>query len=230
MEVLPYCSRCLQDFDLDRYPYQLLCRHLYCSACLPTLSDARMVYRCVHDGVQSPEEGVRSDVQLYHCIDTIRKSLSDGTSPSSEPLKGQLDSLHSSINYNQVSCRMLQKSSACPYQATCPYDHSSKPQSTQVSSLASRTWECKVCLLTLSAKLPKCPVCDSRPDEEVKRGPRSSVTRSTVTETRTFASLDQSQITDEEKAAKVTQGSRVFHNEDRVRAEEPARSACCTLQ
>ena len=223
MERVPYCGSCLSDFDLYHYPYRLSCRHLYCSLCLSHLSTGHGTFKCVYDGALTPEDSIQSDVQLYQQIANLKKALESGKDGAVEAAV-----LATQIDYAPVVCKLLVQAGACDLGATCPYDHNLKSVNLAQNhqSLEMCTWECPICLLTLSKQLGKCPVCDTAQEEQRKPETRSSVTRSTNRGT----GLEQ--VSEEEKSvgSRPSLAMKLPYAEDGGKLERSARSVCCLIQ
>jgi hypothetical protein len=223
MERVPYCGSCLSDFDLYHYPYRLSCRHLYCSLCLSHLSTGHGAFKCLHDGALTPDDSIQSEVQLYQQITNLKKALESGQDGSAEAAL-----LSTLINYSLVVCRAIVQTGDCSHGEACPYDHHFKSVNLaqKHQSMEMCTWECPVCLLTLSKQIGKCPVCDTGQEEQRKPETRASVSRSTNRGT----GLDQ--LSDEEKSrgSRPSLAMKLPYAEDGDKLERSARSVCCVIQ
>lgn len=169
VQQLPRCSGCLQDFGTAQYPVLFVCKHIYCSLCLQRLKENSGAYRCLYDGILTPAESAKEDLGFYNRLDYFRRFLQAHSEVSADIIQ-VFAQIKKEINYSQVACRRQVDTDSCLLRSICPYSHSCT--SLEIArnfrdSEVEECWECKRCLLTLTRKLEKCPVCDGF--QEAKR-------------------------------------------------------------
>lgn len=241
-ELLPRCAACLLDFGKCQYPCSFPCKHIYCTKCLLKLKDSGDEYKCPYDSTISPVVSTKCDLGFYNRIDYFRKSMR--LHPDNPRLPHQLNQLRKEINCNSVPCRGMIYAGKCVLKGKCPYDHSK----TKLAIACKFTdidrkscWECKVCLLTVSTQLPRCPVCD-----RLQPPPCSQVIPSVPllpppNRKPTNATLDLSVLADDEKNRQRVYGSELSscvspHFGEPVKDEASPNQAvvkvskCCELQ
>jgi len=246
-ELLPRCAACLQDFAKCQYPCSFPCRHIYCTRCLLKLKAGADDYKCPYDATISPVLATKCDLGFYNRIDYLRKSLR--ANPESSSLLRSLTQLRKEVNCQSVACRGLLYLGRCELAAKCPYNHSGNSlgiagkfkDADQVSC-----WECKVCLLVLSMRLSRCPVCErlqSPPcTPQILCSPLIQASRPLIRKP-TNATLDLSVLAEDEKGRQKLGGSELSSGLSPKAGEVQAReevkemrnvevkaSRCCALQ
>jgi len=163
---LPRCSGCLQDFGTARYPVFLVCKHVYCSLCLQRLKESSD-YRCLYDGTLTPAERAKEDLGFYHRIDYFRRFLLTQSDIPANILTA-FAQIQKEVNYSLTACRSQAETGSCLLDSQCPYSHTAASLEIARNFRNSKEscWECKGCMLTLTRKLGKCPVCDGLQEEK----------------------------------------------------------------
>lgn len=245
-ELLPRCAACLQDFAKGQYPCSFPCKHIYCTRCLLKLKAGADDYKCPYDSIISPVISTKYDLGFYNRIDYLRKSIHTKPDPSS--ILRPLEQIRKEVNCKAVACRGLLYMGKCELAGKCPYDHSGNSL-----GIAGKfkdadqiyCWECKVCLLTLSTSLVRCPVCDSLQSPpctpQILCSPILQASRPLIRKP-TNATLDLSVLAEDEKGRQKLGGSEVssglYPMVEEMRGELRERqgevvvkiSRCCELQ